>query len=82
MVPSRPHLKEISNIDVKYGCILVTAVEMVRLLVPDLGRLGFYWAVMHSDAILWNERYLEDGTSEEGDQLALNPPIFPFGGDT
>ena len=80
VVPNRPHLKEITDHDVKYGCILVTAVEKVRLLVPDLGRPGYYWAAMHDDCLLWDERYLEDGTAEEGEKEKLNPEMFPFGG--
>ena len=80
VVPNRPHLKDITDNHVKYGCILVTAVEKVRLLVPDLGRLGYYWAAMHDDCVLWDERYKEDGTAEEGEKEKLNPEMFPFGG--
>ena len=75
-IPNRPHLKD-ERISVRrYDILPADAVESVHLVVPDLGRPNYYWAVVHSDKCLWHELYEKSGDLQEGNYDQLNPDAF------
>lgn len=75
-IPNRPHLKDERIAVRRYDILPADAVESVHLVVPDLGRANFYWAVVHSDKCLWHEKYDLAGDQEEGNYDKLNPDAF------
>ena len=77
-MPARPHLRSYARDFDRYGCLPLTCVEGVHLIVPELGRPDHYWALTHSDRCLWHERYEEDGEGEEAEFNKLNPLPYPL----
>ena len=75
-IPNRPHLKDERIAVRRYDILPADAVESVHLVVPDLGRANFYWAVVHSDKCLWHEKYDLAGDQQEGNYDKLNPDAF------
>ena len=80
-IPNRPHLKDERIAVRRYDILPADAVESVHLVVPDLGRANFYWAVVHSDKCLWHEKYDLAGDVQEGNYEKLNPRAFTSEGN-
>jgi hypothetical protein len=82
VIPNRPHLTDEANNNQRYDILHIGTVESAHLVVPDLGRSSYYWAVIHADTCLWHEAYADDGEGEEGEYALLNPGAFSKEGDT
>jgi hypothetical protein len=81
VIPNRPHLTDEANNNQRYDILHIGTVESAHLVVPDLGRSSYYWAVIHADTCLWQEAYADDGEGEEGEYALLNPGAFSEEGD-
>jgi hypothetical protein len=81
VIPNRPHLTDEANNNQRYDILHIGTVESAHLVVPDLGRPSYYWAVIHADTCLWHEAYADDGEGEEGEYALLNPGAFSEEGD-
>ena len=65
VIPNRPHLTDEASNNQRYDILHIGTVESAHLVVPDLGRSSYYWAVIHADTCLWHEAYADDGEGEE-----------------
>ena len=81
VIPNRPHLTDEASNNQRYDILHIGTVESAHLVVPDLGRSSYYWAVIHADTCLWHEAYADDGEGEEGEYALLNPGAFSKEGD-
>jgi hypothetical protein len=78
VVPHWPHLKLHTEDRGRYDCVLVTAVEDVFYVAPDICRPDHYYVVRTPTTRLWHEAYedFQDGDSRNGDVTELEPDAF------